>query len=159
MKQLLYLIALCVVFSVGAADAVSAPDPAVAEKYPSQKQLIYKGWNKTDYELEIKDDSVRVIGKSPLCSGVTTKNFKLTPGAVYQVVFEARGNASILCMASGNGVKRLDLCGATKLTDQWKKFDLQFTAPETAVTSAIFLYAWQQPGCEFEVRNFQVSPR
>ena len=127
--------------------------------YPSQKQLIYKGWNQTDYELEIKDDSVRVIGTSPLCSGVTTKNFKLTPGAVYQVVFEARGNASILCMASGNGVKRLDLCGATKLTDQWKKFDLQFTAPETAETAAIFLYAWQQPGCEFEVRNFQVSPQ
>eukprot|EP00831_Metopus_contortus_P004085 TRINITY_DN11502_c0_g4_i2.p1 TRINITY_DN11502_c0_g4~~TRINITY_DN11502_c0_g4_i2.p1 ORF type:complete len:481 (+),score=97.84 TRINITY_DN11502_c0_g4_i2:221-1663(+) len=127
-------------------------------RLPGQKQLIHKSWNKTDYELKFSEDSVKVIGGSTLCSGVGSGGFPVTPGAVYRIIFEARGKAKLQCMVSGKGVKRLDPLLSTPLTQEWQKFDLRFQAPSTAESAVIMLFAWQQPGCEFEIRDFSVRP-
>lgn len=129
---------------------------AKESNFPGQKQLIHKSWNKTDYDLEFSENSVKVIGGSPLCSGVGCGAFAVTPGAAYRITFEARGKARLQCMVNGKGIKRLDPLPPTPLSQEWQKFDLSFLAPATAESAQIMLFAWQQPGCEFEIRDFSV---
>lgn len=129
------------------------------KKLPGQQDLIYKGWNQRDYELQISDGQVRVIGNSPQCSGVATGNFAVTSGAGYCVSFEARGRARMQCVVYDSSQKRTDLLPATALTAEWQKFELRFNAPAGAVSANVSLFAWQQPGCEFDIRNFNIQPR
>ncbi len=126
-----------------------------------QEALKNKSWSK-DYELEFRTEggtpSVKVIGSSPLASGVTTGGFAIVPGAAYRVRLEARGNARFQVLAHGKSFKRIDLVLPTPLTGEWKSFDLKLIIPPGSPYASINCFAWQQPGCEFEIRNFSVTP-
>lgn len=81
------------------------------------------------------------------------------PGAACRVVFEARGDARLQVLASGPGLKRLDLVLPTQLDESWKRFDLPFPIPNGCRKLSVSCFAWQQPGRTFELRNFAVEPR
>lgn len=122
----------------------------------TQRDLSRKGWNR-DYELKFRADSVEVIGSSPLCSGVSTPTFPVTPGIRFRVSFEIRGNAKFEMMVGGKGMKRLDLLKPILLTGQWKTVECEFIAPIGAKNASISAFAWKQPGCKFEIRKFKVE--
>jgi len=128
----------------------------------TMRMLKNKGWNK-DYHLEFRNEdgmpSVRVGGESKLCAGVSTGAFAVVPGAACRVVFEARGDARLQVLASGPGLKRLDLLAPTQLDENWKKFDLPLDIPNRSEKLSVSCFAWQQPGRTFELRNFAVEPR
>ena len=127
----------------------------------AQPMLKNKGWNR-DYSLEFRNrdgmPSVRVGGESKLCAGVSTGEFATVPGAACRVRFEARGDARLQVLASGPGLKRLDLLPPTQLDENWKRFDLPFPIPNGCRKLSVSCFAWQQPGRTFELRNFSVEP-
>ena len=128
----------------------------------SQKDLKDKGWRK-DYEIEFRHEnsipSVKVIGTSLHCSGVRTGTFPVTPGAAYVLSMEVRGSAGFQVAAYVNKSKRKDIITQTPLSSEWKKYEIPISLEADAANMSILCFAWNQPACWFEIRNFKLQAR
>ncbi len=125
------------------------------KSFPAQKDLTEKGWKKDDYTLTVTPDSVTVRG-APTC-GVRSVPYPVTAGAAYRVRFEARGRAALRLMAGGKDFPRTDLLVGSELSGEWREFSLVLRAPAGAKNVVYAFFAWKQPGCDFEIRNFKVE--
>lgn len=126
----------------------------------SQKDLNGKGWKK-DYELQFLNTdgitSVKVIGTSPYCSGVRTRTFPIVPGAGYVLSMEVRGSCRFRITSYINGSRRKDILTETPLSLEWKKCEFPIITDDDAERMSILCFAWNQPDCWFEIRNFKLQ--
>jgi len=134
---------------------------------PNQPLLVHadlknKGWNQNDYDVTFPADTsetvTRITSRSPLCSGLASETFPVQNGAAYRIRFAARGNAKIQAIIAGDGITRTDIVKRTTLTDDWQAFDLPFFPPPGASTARVSIFAWNQPDCSYDIRDFVVQP-
>ena len=70
---------------------------------------------------------------------------------------EIRGKAGFQILAYINGLERKSILTQTPLTQEWKKYKFPIIAPPDAETMSILCFAWKQPDCWFEIRNFKLQ--
>jgi len=92
---------------------------------------------------------------------VSTPGGQVISGGRYRVSFQARGNIDLRGMAVLSRIKagkgtRLDFMPKTRLSQQWQKFNLEFTVPLKFNYARISLFCWQQNGW-FEIKNFKLN--
>ncbi len=118
--------------------------------------LSRKSW-KQDYRATVAAVTRVETLQAEQGAGVATPAREIVPGGRYRIAFEARGNARFQAIAGCGG--RIDLVKPVLLKeDEWRKFEVAFTAPEGSKPIAITCFAWKDPGKWFEIRNFTMEP-
>lgn len=123
-----------------------------------QRDLVRK--TAGDSKLNCSGDVVRVETGSSDMAGVCTPGKKIPGGSEYEISFEARGNAPLILMVTGKGVKRIDpLKNWRQLNGNWQSFRCSLSLPPEAETFSCMFFLWKQKNKWFEIRSFRVFPR
>ncbi len=131
--------------------------PQIEDKtYLSSADIKYKSWQ-LPYEWSFENDIISLKANGAANSGLTSKEFPLTPGGRYRISFEIRGSGNFQLMMAGKGVPRTDLLLPTPLNGEFKRYDLVFFAPSNAVSAAPSIFFWQQPQAEMQIRDFKIT--
>ena len=111
--------------------------------------------------LEQHGDIVKISSSSSAANtvaAVTTGEVTTTPGALYQLSFNARGNITLLGMMhlrSGKNSKRHDFLKGLKLDDDWQLYQTIFITPAGIEKLKLSLFLWQEAGW-FEIKDFNM---
>lgn len=111
-------------------------------------------------KLEPGTDSVKVIcsgAAAKTASAVATREFEVTPGASYQISFEARGNVKQFNgMLTIPKIGRKDFISRVELGSEWKHYEAAVLIPADVRKLSISLFCWQQDGW-FEIKDFSMN--
>ncbi len=123
------------------------------------KNMVWKWGSKTVVKTVdgVKNVSTAVNNET---AGISNPPVAVTPGTVFKISFEARGDIKLESMVTwsvkGEEPKNKSIIKPSYLGEEWKKFTSEVTVPEGKNTAAFALYYYKQAGW-FEVRNFTVE--
>ncbi|MDD3886017.1 MAG: cellulase family glycosylhydrolase [Victivallaceae bacterium] len=124
------------------------------------RDIRFPGW-KHDFKTSISDNLVRAENNANAkVIGFYSRQFQVTANGKYRVVFEARGTAGL--QVAFTGTDRIDLknaAGVVRIPLNGQKWsDIQMPLPVSkSCNGALSIFAWDQPGRWFEIRNFRVE--
>ncbi|MFA6103079.1 MAG: beta-galactosidase [Victivallaceae bacterium] len=128
------------------------------------KQILFKQDDLRGFwgaaKLESGKDSVKVIcsGVAPkTASAIATREIEVTPGAAYQISFEARGNVKQFNgMLNMPKTGRKDFLSRAVLGSEWKHYGAVVVIPNDVRKLSVSLFCWQQDGW-FEIKGFSMA--
>ena len=83
-------------------------------------------------------------------------NRLILAGQSYVITFRARGTTGIISVQPQfNSKGSKNLLSDAELFEDWKKYEVSFTAPADAKTFSCAIYSWNRLG-HFEIRDFSV---